>query len=124
MVLASLESCFPGVPQLNIMVKTKVINRAECDVTLKMSSGGIQTILHTPLKPNEEYTIHSDMNATYREYWCAAQEGAANVFLTSDDCTTYSEVTLKKLKRASTDNNFVMTWEGTKSRNPKTCSIM
>jgi hypothetical protein len=105
------------------MVKTKVINHAECDVTLKMSSGGIQTMLHSPLKPNEEYTIHSDTNATYREYWCAAQEGAANVFLTSDDCAQFSEVTLMRCQ--TTDANFVMTWKGTKPRNPKPfCSIM
>lgn len=122
MVLDSLESCFLDVPQLNNMVKTKVINRAECNVDLKMSSGGIQTLLHSPLKPNEEYTIHSDTNATYREYWCAAQEGAANVFLTSDDCAQYSEVTLKR--STTTDGNFVMTWEGTKVRNPKACSIL
>ena len=105
------------------MVKTKVINSAECDVTLKMSSGGIQTMLHSPLKPNEEYTIHSDTNATYREYWCAAQEGAANVILTSDDLAKFSEVTLRG-RRTTPDGNFVMTWEGTKPKNPKTCSIL
>lgn len=123
MVLDSLESYFLDVSQLNIMVKTKVINRADCDVTLKMSSGGIQTMLHSPLKANEEYTIHSDTNATYREYWCAAQEGSANVFLTSDDCAQYSEVTLQK-STINTDGEFVMTWKGTKDRNPKNCSIL
>jgi len=122
-VLHSLESCFLDVPQLNIMVKTKVINSAKCNVDLKMSSGGIHTMLHEALKPNEEYTIHSDTNATYREYWCAAQEGAATVFLTSDDCAQFSEVTLRG-RRTTPDAPFVMTWEGTKRRNPNTCSIL
>lgn len=126
MVLDSLESYLLDVPQLYGMVKTKVKNCAGCNVTLKMSSGGIQTmLLHTPLKADEEYTIHSDTNATYREYWCAAQEGGTNVILTSDDCTQFSEVTLQKAATSTDPNGLInLTWKGTKRRESNNCSIL
>jgi hypothetical protein len=97
----------------------KVKNETRCPVTLKVYSSGVQTnLLRQPLEHGQEYTIRIDTNATYREYWCAANPGDVpqDVILSSDDCAEFSEVTLKA--DVAEDGSYIMRWEGTKSRNP------
>ncbi|KAG0558098.1 hypothetical protein M758_10G004400 [Ceratodon purpureus] len=103
------------------MGKTKVKNQTGFPVSLKVYSSGIQTnLLRQPLGDGQEYTIRIDTNATYREYWCAANPGRnpQDVILSSDDCAEFSEVTLKADK--ADDGSYTIRWEGSKPRSSVT----
>lgn len=101
------------------MGKTRVKNQTGFPVTLKVYSSGVQTnLLRQPLGDGQEYTIRIDTNATYREYWCAANPGdnPQDVILSSDDCAEFSEVTL--LADRAADGSYTMRWDGSRLRNP------
>lgn len=78
-------------------MKTKVINGTGGTLVLKEGTGGIFRTLHNFGVTTLDYNINVDINATYREYWCASAANDPNpVVLSSDDCQEYKEVTIMR----------------------------
>lgn len=72
---------------------TIVQNDSGSPVELKLSNAGV----HLKIKKIENggsYTIQSEPNATYREYWVGSVEGTPIVF-SSDDCIENEKIIIQ-----------------------------
>lgn len=76
-----------------------MINATKNKIILKEGNAGVYSVLGT-LKQGESKTLKVSPNATYREYWFAAdpERTEDKIILTSDDCMEYKEVTLVEEK--------------------------
>ena len=72
---------------------TIVQNDSGSQVELKLSNAGVHLKIKK-IENGESYTIKSEPNATYREYWVGSVEGTPIVF-SSDDCLENEKIIIQ-----------------------------
>lgn len=86
---------------------TTVMNISGVLVQIKEGNAGVYSNVGE-VAHGASLRLNINEHTTYREYWCAVQQGG-NVILTSDDCTEYEEVEIYMK-----DNELA--WQGSKPR--------